>query len=399
MRTIGLAFSLFLGLLVSMLLHLDRRGWDKFRNPSQILDFESQSIASSKSLAEQATLALFPNNPGYEKATEQAQSSASHSAVLQKSNTPSPRQIVRSQARAVALAGLNSAQDSIPTADFLAALAPATGAALDLPTNQGIDAPLLKTSSTTLAETKTLNQTPAKQDFLLRKPSVLSFNSGYLWRSQNNQIRTLQDNALAASSLGAGYTGAEATLRLGQKWAGTASIFTGLQENLVDRQTAQAAFALRWTPLSTLNAHLSAGRLVKAGAKARNAWVMRASAGAGDGYDAPQGKQFWTHWHSYGDVTLIGANTQDVLATGAARFGAGIAVNPRTALFFTLGGETTLQHVERTTSLAEIGPSVLVRWRPGPENLLLDMRLGYRHKIAGNSADNNGVQLFIGLNY
>jgi Bacteriophage N adsorption protein A C-term len=198
-----------------------------------------------------------------------------------------------------------------------------------------------------------------------------------------------------ATEFGGSQTGAEVRWRVNND-ASTplhiaASTFVGVDDrfSMIGAST-QAAIGVRYKPSGKINAVLGLDRMVKLGSQSRNAFALRLMADAGHNYDAPLAQNHWLHWHAGVDSALIGAKSRDVFASGEARAGMGFRLADQWSLTPYVAAHALLQKTTATTTLVEMGPGIWLRGNLS-ETSRLDIRVGYRINVAGNTATKDGV--------
>jgi hypothetical protein len=191
---------------------------------------------------------------------------------------------------------------------------------------------------------------------------------------------------LPGQAIGGGYAGAELAYRLADLGPGglraSAGLFTGLGDStpLPKARTAQASLGLRWSPSMRVPAWIGVERLIDVGGEGRDAWMVRAAASVGTGYDPPIGERRWWQAHAYADTALVGARSRDVFALAEGRLGHGWQLDD--SLSVSAYGAARLTHDGGAdATLADAGPGVALRWR-GPAGVI-ETRLEYRLAITG----------------
>jgi hypothetical protein len=155
----------------------------------------------------------------------------------------------------------------------------------------------------------------------------------------------------------------------------------------VDPATGQAAFGVRWRPVTGVS--ISAERLVATGALARDDWALRIAGGA-------NGKKGRVLWSGYGEAGVLGAG--DVFA--GAQLRAGMPVVQLGKLAFVAGPGTwaSLQRGSGFTSgRVDIGPTLLLRAPMG--KLSVDIMADWRFRVAGNALPGNGPALTLSTGF
>ncbi len=155
----------------------------------------------------------------------------------------------------------------------------------------------------------------------------------------------------------------------------------------VDPATGQAAFGVRWRPVTGVS--ISAERLVATGALARDDWALRIAGGA----DGKKGRVLWS---GYGEAGVLGAG--DVFA--GAQLRAGMPVVQLGKLAFVAGPGTwaSLQRGSGFTSgRVDIGPTLLLRAPMG--KLSVDIMADWRFRVAGNALPGNGPALTLSTGF
>ncbi len=163
--------------------------------------------------------------------------------------------------------------------------------------------------------------------------------------------------------------------------------------------SAQAGFGLSWKPFANINAHIDALRLLQVGKASRKDWELRIGAGMGDGYGPTEGDTTWLHWQATSDIAWIGLKKRDVFAAANGRVGMGWAFKDQWALTPYLGLNATLQASGGTATQVEFSPGLWLHHATKSGLAGADIRLEYRHKLAGNAASANGAAVTAAVNF
>ncbi len=166
-----------------------------------------------------------------------------------------------------------------------------------------------------------------------------------------------------------------------------------------DPASAQAGFGLSWKPFANINAHIDALRLLRVGKASRKDWELRVGAGMGDGYGPADGDTTWLHWQATSDIALIGLKKRDVFAAANGRVGMGWAFKDQWALTPYLGLNATVQASGGTATQVEFSPGIWLHHSTKSGLAGADVRLEYRHKLAGNAANANGAAITAAVNF
>lgn len=167
----------------------------------------------------------------------------------------------------------------------------------------------------------------------------------------------------------------------------------------VDSGSSQAAFGLSWKPFANINAHVDALRLFRVGKSSRKDWELRIGAGMGDGYGPVDGETTWLHWQTTSDIAWIGFKRRDVFAAANGRLGVGWAFADKWAITPYMGFNATLQASGGTATQLEFSPGFWLHHAIKPGISGADVRVEYRHKLAGNAANANGVAVTAAVNF
>jgi len=160
-----------------------------------------------------------------------------------------------------------------------------------------------------------------------------------------------------------------------------------------DADTAQLGIGARWKPLADYDLNLSAERMIAGGDQARDAWLLRASAGWSDGLDWRPGETSWNYTSIYGDLAYIPDAPDYFSAYLSARQGRRFAIGDGWAVTpYVVGvaqySDDSFQERERY----EVGPGVSVsRWLDDDEyrahRQRIDFELEYRFGVGDRDED------------
>ena len=155
----------------------------------------------------------------------------------------------------------------------------------------------------------------------------------------------------------------------------------------IDPATGQAAFGLRWQPVTGVS--ISAERLVSAGVFARDDWALRVAGGA-------EGKRGRILWSGYGEAGVLGAG--DVFAGGQVRAGIPLLRIGKLSAIAGPGGWASVQHGSGFTSgRVDLGPSLLVRAPIG--KVSVELSADWRFQVAGNALPGSGPALTLSTGF
>lgn len=155
----------------------------------------------------------------------------------------------------------------------------------------------------------------------------------------------------------------------------------------IDPATGQAAFGVRWRPVTGVS--ISAERLVATGAFARDDWALRLAGGA----DGTRGRILWS---SYGEAGVLGAG--DVFAGGQLRAGVPVLRIGKLSAIAGPGGWASVQHGSGFTSgRVDLGPTLLVRAPFG--KVSVDVAADWRFRVAGNAVPGSGPALTLSTGF
>jgi hypothetical protein len=94
----------------------------------------------------------------------------------------------------------------------------------------------------------------------------------------------------------------------------------------VDDDSLQGSVGIRYKPLKSLNAYLSAERLFKIGQQAENNWLLRVTYGWDQGARLKIGESLWNYSFLYGDLGYFVKHPTNVAFYGEARQGLALKV-------------------------------------------------------------------------
>jgi hypothetical protein len=155
----------------------------------------------------------------------------------------------------------------------------------------------------------------------------------------------------------------------------------------IDPATGQAAFGVRWRPITGVS--ISAERLVAIGAFARDDWALRIAGGA----DGQRGR---IRWSGYGEAGVLGAG--DVFAGGQLRAGVPVLRIGKLSAIACPGGWASVQHGSGFTSgRVDLGPTLLVRAPFG--KVSVDVAADWRFRVAGNAVPGSGPALTLSTGF
>ncbi|MEM8800126.1 MAG: hypothetical protein AAGF15_08610 [Pseudomonadota bacterium] len=167
----------------------------------------------------------------------------------------------------------------------------------------------------------------------------------------------------------------------------------------VDGDSLQAGAGISFRPLPRENLVLTGERLIGVGQFARDDWLIRAGYSRGDGFQAPlDGRRWWTRWEVFGDFTVIDPSDPDLFSTVQGLIGRSRSLGKHVVMTALLGSQFVVQRAGEVTTLWEGGPGLLTRFsfnegRAYAALSHIDVRLDYRVKFAGSSANGNGIAL------
>lgn len=185
-------------------------------------------------------------------------------------------------------------------------------------------------------------------------------------------------------------------------------VLWGFEDNRfnINRHSAQAGIGVRFLPLPGINLVASVERLAALGREARNDWMARLSYSQGAGYQPHPVRDSWWHWHVYGDLALTDPAHPDMLGAAEGRLGRGFKIAALDGLALTpyIGVNASFEDAAGTTSLAEAGPGLWLRYwfnegRFSAPRSAADIKLEYRFELAGDSSAASGLVLTFAVVY
>lgn len=167
----------------------------------------------------------------------------------------------------------------------------------------------------------------------------------------------------------------------------------GGQDFSLDEDSIQFGAGARWKPFASQDINLSVERLIAGGDLARDAWLLRASAGWSDGLDWNPAEPHWNYTSVYGDLAYIPDDPEFFSAYASVRqgrrfrTGEGWAVTPY-AVAVAQYSEDSFVNRERLEAGAGVAVS---RWldedRYRAHRQRVDFELEYRFGLGDDNED------------